>query len=64
VTISSFELSAQSGWLYLDLDHEDGTHAQAYAVTMESAEGRYSAGSVVLPFDNYCNGLMPAGPGQ
>jgi hypothetical protein len=58
VSIADLELASQSGWMYLDLNHADGTHAQAYVVTMESAEGRYSAGSAALPFDTYCSDFV------
>jgi len=57
VSLSTLELSSESGWIYLDLNHFDGTHAQAYVVALESAAGRYSSGAAAMPFDNYC--LVP-----
>jgi hypothetical protein len=47
--------SMNYGWLMLDLWHQDGTHAQAWVVSVLSAGGRFTSGHEAIRVDDLCN---------
>jgi len=62
VSIAGLDVAPQSGWVYLNLnqiwDYDAGTlptAAQAWVVSVHSAEGRFSAGLPAVQLDSFCD---------
>jgi len=58
-SISTIDVSPESGWTYLNLNQNYGNDysylAQAWVITVHSAEGRFSAGLPAIQLDNFCD---------
>jgi hypothetical protein len=71
VSTSSLPIASDSGWLYLNLNHASPSDsslksgyagiAQAWVVTLKSAEGRYSVGYDAIQLDNANTAVNPGG---
>lgn len=69
VSVASLDVTPQSGWVYMNLNQNYGGPtflAQAWASSVHSAEGRFSAGLNAIQLDSYCDTqsiiIGPSGP--
>ena len=59
VSVADLDVTPESGWVYMNLNqaYPGITYlAQAYAIAVHSAEGRFSAGLSAIQLDSFCDG--------